>query len=63
MSDLPKAVRPEPEDASASTPGIRRVMCAVDDIENARGPSSAAGRAAAVRTHRVTGVFPARTRR
>lgn len=42
MSDLPKAVRPEPEDASASTPGIRRVMCAVDDIENARGPSSAA---------------------
>ncbi|MFD4320687.1 VOC family protein [Streptomyces sp. NPDC058548] len=33
MFHTPKAVRAEPEDAPANTLGIRRVMFAVDDIE------------------------------
>ncbi|MFD3993452.1 VOC family protein [Streptomyces sp. NPDC058583] len=34
MFHTPKAVRAEPEDAPANTLGIRRVMLAVDDIED-----------------------------
>ncbi|MFF0312174.1 VOC family protein [Streptosporangium sp. NPDC004379] len=35
MFHAPKAIRPEPKDAPANTLGIRRVMFAVDDIEDA----------------------------
>ncbi|WFE26560.1 VOC family protein [Solwaraspora sp. WMMD791] len=34
MFHTPKAIRPEPTDAPANTLGIRRVMFAVDDIED-----------------------------
>jgi catechol 2,3-dioxygenase-like lactoylglutathione lyase family enzyme len=34
MFHTPKAIRPEPKDAPANTLGIRRVMVAVDDIED-----------------------------
>ncbi|MFI6510943.1 VOC family protein [Streptosporangium sp. NPDC050855] len=34
MFHTPKAIRPEPRDAPANTLGIRRVMFAVDDIED-----------------------------
>ncbi|GAP51281.1 VOC family protein [Streptomyces azureus] len=35
MFHQPKAIRPEPKDAPANTLGIRRIMFAVDDIEDA----------------------------
>ncbi len=35
MFHTPKAIRPEPKDAPANTLGIRRVMFAVDDIDEA----------------------------
>ena len=34
MFHAPKAIRVEPRDAPTNTPGIRRVMFAVDDIED-----------------------------
>ncbi len=34
MFHTPKAIRPEPKDAPANTLGIRRVMFAVDDIDD-----------------------------
>ncbi|WDV54857.1 VOC family protein [Streptomyces coeruleorubidus] len=35
MFHQPQAIRPEPKDAPANTLGIRRIMFAVDDIEDA----------------------------
>ncbi|CAM5746364.1 hypothetical protein [Streptomyces afghaniensis 772] [Streptomyces afghaniensis] len=35
MFHRPKAIRPEPKDAPPNTLGLRRVMFAVDDIEDA----------------------------
>jgi catechol 2,3-dioxygenase-like lactoylglutathione lyase family enzyme len=35
MFHQPKAIHPEPKDAPANTLGIRRIMFAVDDIEDA----------------------------
>jgi 4-hydroxyphenylpyruvate dioxygenase-like putative hemolysin len=34
MFHTPKAISAEPKDAPANTPGIRRIMFAVDDIED-----------------------------
>jgi len=55
----PAAVRAEPQHAPVNTLGIRRIMFAVDDIEDVLGALARPGRGARRRSRPVRGHVPA----